>query len=152
MASPIQGTPVTVCIGASLASISCPGTNMYQPPAVSECRCLATTISLSQACSWDPKMRAMLVTRTRSRSLRKTLEAPNLGPQFWDQESKCFAARASTARTLLCHALKFLRLTFRFVFWKLLARVPTHTVYKIVLVLLAGEFPTLYILAWWKHT
>ena len=28
----------------------------------------------------------------------------------------------------------------------------THTVYKIVLVLLAGEFPTLYILAWGKHT
>ena len=58
----------------------------YHPLAMSECRRRALKLSLSQACFWAPQMRPILVTKTRPRSLRQTLEAPNLGPQFWDQE------------------------------------------------------------------
>ena len=38
---------------------------------------------------------------TAPRSLRKTLQAPNLRPQFWDQESHCCMVRTSTACGLL---------------------------------------------------
>ena len=70
--------------------------------------------------------------KTRPRSLRKTLQAPNLRPQFWDQESDCCMARTSTAWGSLWQRTvtrKFLRLTFPFVFWKFLPRCHTQRVY-----------------------
>ena len=98
----------------------------YHPLAMSECRCRALKLSLSQACFWAPKMRPILVTKTRPRSLRQTLEAPNLGPQFWDQEKSCCGALLGPRLARRAN-LKFLRLTLPFVFSKLLARALSHT-------------------------
>ena len=96
---------------------------------MSECRCRALTLSLSQACFWAPKMRPILVTKTRPRSLQQTLKL-----QIWDPNS------GTNKRSVAGHKLpllgprlarrdnlKFLRLTLPFVFSKLLACALSHT-------------------------
>ena len=110
-------------IGASFASIiSCHVTT--------PCCVRNTTLANMLLGPENLKMQPILVTKTRPRSLRKTLQAPNLRPQFWDQESDCCMARTSTAWGSLWQRTvtrKFLRLTFPFVFWKFFPRTPTHT-------------------------
>ena len=96
---------------------------------MSECRCRALTLSLSQACFWAPKMRPILGTKTRPRSLQQTLRL-----QIWDPNS------GTKKRSVAGHKLpllgprlarhdnlKFLRLTLPFVFSKLLACALSHT-------------------------
>ena len=96
---------------------------------MSECRCRALTLSLSQACFWAPKMRPILVTKTRPRSLQQTLKL-----QIWDPNS------GTKKRSVAGHKLpllgprlarrdnlKFLRLTLPFVFSKLLACALSRT-------------------------
>lgn len=98
----------------------------YHPLAMSECRCRALKLSLSQACFWAPKMRPILVTKTRPRRhWRLQIWDPNSGTKknsVAGHKHPLLGPRLARRDTL-----KFLRLTLPFVFSKLLARALSHT-------------------------
>ena len=130
MASGVPRTSSTLCIGASF--LMC-----YHPP-VFECLCLAKKYNSRKYMLLDPKnaVNSGHKNKVATTALFAEDTADHCRLQIWDPNSgtkKATVERTSPAWGLFgaclqrAVTLKFLRLTFPFVFWKLLARTPTET-------------------------